>query len=236
MIKGERFNCNYNLEPKTEMMTIDGENEADILKCARHILRIISKNQDWGFYYNLRVIKTTKETSYAINKSSDTRIVRKYETTIDIPLKAGVDKAPVKASVLLEDIINEYELPFFFDLLFQEALFNKSIKKFRVAFLLAFSALERAIKLVCEHHCQVKEKPINVLLNTLVSDKFIHLNVNMKVFNKFRVIRNDIAHGGTQFQKLKDSTKRELLEELFQELDKMFNQLSMYLIKYEKHL
>ena len=94
---------------------------------------------------------------------------------MDIPLKSSVSKASVSKNVLVEDITKEYELPHFLDFLFQEAIFNKSIKKYRVAYLLAFFALERSIRLVCEHHCKVTNKSINGLLKELVEDKDIKL-------------------------------------------------------------
>lgn len=241
MIEGSRFNCRYTLDPKNERLIISGENETEIVKCARHILRVISKHQDWGFYYDSRIIKTTKphnnadKTTNSISLTSNARFIREYETTMDIPLKVSISKA-VSKNVLVEDITKEYELPHFLDFLFQEAVFNKSIKKYRVAYLLAFSALERSIRLVCEHHCKETNKSINGLLEELVEDKDIKLLVDMDSFNKFRNLRNDIAHGNTHFQRQDKKTKIEILNGLFQELDKIFDQLSIYLIKFEEYL
>lgn len=239
IIEGSLFNCRYTLNSKNENLTISGENETEIVKCARHILRVISKNQGWGFYYDSRIFKITKphknaeKTTSSISLTSDSRFIKEYETTIDIQFKTSLATAH---NVLVEDITKEYELPYFLDFLFQEAIFNKSIKKYRVAYLLAFSALESSIKLVCEYHCGVKNKPLTKLLEKLVKDKDIKLRVDKNSFEEFRKLRNDIAHGDIQFQKLDTETKKEIVNGLFQDLDEIFDQLSIYLIKFEKHL
>jgi len=233
-VKGKYLNCNYMIYPKKGKITISGDNNRDILKCAKSIARNFSRKQNWGFYYDFRQTKITDDHMKMGRISHGlTRAV-----IIDIPMKTSLSSPPYDDLATLESAIDkEYALPAFYDLLFQEAIFNKTMKKHRIAFLMAYSTLENAIKLICTHHCNIpiKNKSIQTLFGKL-EIAGIKLKTNVMDFNdgsRFKRIRNDIAHGSNKYS---DLDIKEDLMKLLKTIDDILRELSPLLIQNEHHI
>ena len=206
-----------------------------MLKCAKGITRILSRKQNWGFYYDLRRFKTTDD------DVGEGRVSRTISRTVtDVSMKAFLQSAFDSKATFEGQISKEHELPAFFDLLFQEAVFNKSMKKNRIAFILAFSTLESAVKFLCEHHCNasIRKKSIQKLFENLKQDPQFRaqLKADVSDFDDgswFKKIRNDIAHGGSKYA---DKDIKEDANNLLCKVDKILGELSPFLVQYEQHL
>ena len=232
-VTGTYLNCNYTISPDEGRLVISGKNEQEMLKCAKSITRILSRRQNWGFYYDLRRFKTTDD------DAGEGRVSRTISRTVtDVSMKNSLQSAFDSKAAFEGQISKEHELPAFFDLLFQEAVFNKSMKKNRIAFILAFSTLENAVKLLCMHHCEVriKSKSPQFLFEKLEQDSTIQLKADVSDFDdgsRFKKIRNDIAHGGSKYE---DKDIKEDLDKLLFKVDEILGELSPFLVQYEQHL
>lgn len=226
IISGKHIKCNFTINPLNETITIKGNSREKIEECARHITRTLTRKQEWGFHY----------IEY-LHKSSG-----RGRGAIYIPVKASVSAAPYqKKEDFIIDIQNEYELPTFLELLFREGILNYSAKKPRIAFLLIYSTLERAVNLLYEHHCKLSYSyrvEIDHKLKTLKNDPIIHLKVNLKDFDNksnFRDIRNTVTHGRREF-KNKSIKIEEEVKSLITTVDSIFRPLSGFLNSYKHHL
>lgn len=230
LINGNHLNCDFVFDPQNATLEIKGNSLEEIEECANHIIRTLNRKQDWGFHYsNLRT------GCRGIIEEND-----KFSGFSDMRVAVSIDQEVVKSD-FIQSISNEYRLPEFLELLFKEAISNYSMGKHRTAFFLMYTALERAIKLLYIHHCQLSYNhriQIDHMLLKLMSDASVQLQVNVARFDEnsnYRDIRRTIAHGEPRFSNPKIDLKVEF-KSLMEDVDDIFRQTASLLQKYKQYL
>ncbi|MHA1420084.1 MAG: hypothetical protein ACTSVO_00760 [Candidatus Heimdallarchaeaceae archaeon] len=208
-ISGSHLSCTYIIEPEDKSITVDGPSN-DVDECKDHIIRAMCRNQDWAWEYSVR------------------------ERGAMISITASYDEKEFPNL-----IIQEYRLPKYLELMFQESIFNYASGKLRISFLLMYSALERAIKLLYVEHCKITSDPgFYAVLEKLTKDPSVSLKVNLVKFDRnsnYRDIRNTIAHGRKSFENSSINLKVET-KSLIDDVDDIFRQLSHLLMLHIKKL
>ncbi len=140
-IAGTYSNCDFLLDPRNSEIIISGVDHEEIDECALHIIRILNRHQDWKFCY------TEFQTECGEHDSSVHLYSGYKDARLSVTIARGFNKTD------FQRIINEeYKLPVFLNILLKEAISNSSRGKYRIAFFLIYSALERVCKLLFVHH------------------------------------------------------------------------------------
>ncbi len=222
-ISGSHLGCDFSLDTEQSQLTIQGSSLDLINDCARNIIRSLNRKQDWGFHFHEQ-----------LDKSSGMGV-----GTVNVKIAASVQEGYKDTNELISNICNEYNLPKFLDLLFRESILNCSTSKLEVAFFLIYTALERAVKLLYEYCCGKTDKqPIDHMLKELKTNAEVLLKVNVAKFDNkslYREIRNAIAHGDPKVNDLKYNLSK-TVRILLNDVDNIFRQLSLLLLKYESFL
>jgi len=113
------LNCKYTIDSSNGFLRIEGNSDM-VEVCSDHIIRALSRNQEWHW---------------------------SYSTAGGGGMKVSITKPYAEGE--FQNLVNqEYRLPKFLELLFQESVFNHAAGKLRVSFLIMYSVLERAVKLL----------------------------------------------------------------------------------------